>query len=116
MSFRIIPRLDVKGRNLVKGIHLEGLRVLGPIEPYAKYYFEQGADELRYVDAVASLYGRNSLTDVIADTSKNGGIPLAVGGLQSWQLSALVLWIFVHIACLVFHEQSQQFQMQLLIL
>jgi cyclase len=80
MSFRIIPRLDVKGRNLVKGIHLEGLRILGPIEPYAQYYYEQGADELLYVDAVASLYGRNSLTDVIADTARNISIPLAVGG------------------------------------
>ena len=49
MSFRIIPRLDIKGPNLVKGIHLEGLRVLGQPERFARHYYEQGADELLYM-------------------------------------------------------------------
>jgi len=81
---RIIPRIDVKGPNLVKGIHLEGLRVLGPVEPFAEYYYEQGADELLYVDSVASLYDRNSLTEIIEKTSANISIPLCVcGGLRS---------------------------------
>ena len=62
---RVIPRLDIKGPNLVKGIHLEGLRVLGKPEEFAKLYYEQGADELIYQDAVASLYQRNSLTEII---------------------------------------------------
>ena len=77
---RIIPRLDIKGPNLVKGIHLEGLRVLGKPEYFAKLYYEQGADELIYQDTVASLYQRNSLTDIITKTSKNIFIPITVGG------------------------------------
>ncbi len=80
MSVRIIPRLDIKGPNLVKGIHLEGLRVLGKPEDFARYYYENGADELIYMDAVASLYGRNSLLDIIERTSKEMFIPLTVGG------------------------------------
>jgi cyclase len=55
MSTRIIPRLDIKGPNLVKGINIEGLRVLGKPEDFAKHYFEIGADELLYMDVVASL-------------------------------------------------------------
>lgn len=80
MTVRIIPRLDIKGPNLVKGIHLEGLRVLGKPERFARYYYETGADELIYMDAVASLYGRNSLLDIIERTSREIFIPLAVGG------------------------------------
>jgi cyclase len=79
-NIRIIPRLDIKGPNLVKGIHLEGLRVLGKPERFAKYYYENGADELLYMDVVASLYGRNSLLDMIQKTSKEVFIPLTVGG------------------------------------
>jgi imidazole glycerol-phosphate synthase subunit HisF len=77
---RIIPRLDIKGPNLVKGIHLEGLRVLGKPEDFAKLYYEQGADELIYQDTVASLYQRNSLEDIITKTAKNIFIPITVGG------------------------------------
>ncbi len=77
---RIIPRLDIKGPNLVKGIHLEGLRVLGKPEAFARYYYESGADELFYMDAVASLYERNSLLDTIERTSQAVFIPLTVGG------------------------------------
>ena len=80
MNIRIIPRLDIKGPNLVKGIHLEGLRVLGKPEFFARYYYEHGADELIYMDVVASLYGRNSLLPIIERTSKEIFIPLAVGG------------------------------------
>lgn len=80
----MIPRLDVKGPNLVKGIHLEGLRVLGKPEKFARHYYETGADELLYVDAVASLYGRNRLESIIENTSRNIFIPLTVaGGLRS---------------------------------
>jgi cyclase len=80
MNIRIIPRLDIKGPNLVKGIHFEGLRVLGKPENFARYYFEQGADELIYMDAVASLYGRNSLGAIVERTSREIFIPLCVGG------------------------------------
>jgi cyclase len=80
MNIRIIPRLDIKGPNLVKGIHLEGLRVLGKPDTFAKFYYEQGADELFFQDTVASLYGRNSLHDIITKTAREIFIPLTVGG------------------------------------
>jgi len=80
MSVRIIPRLDIKGPNLVKGIHLEGLRVLGKPERFARLYYEQGADELLYMDVVASLYGRNNLLDIVSRTAREIFIPLTVGG------------------------------------
>ena len=80
MNVRLIPRLDIKGPNLVKGIHFEGLRVLGKPEHFAKFYYEQGADELIYMDAVASLYGRNSLLDIVEKTAREIFIPLTVGG------------------------------------
>lgn len=77
---RIIPRLDIKGPNLVKGIHLEGLRVLGDPELFTKYYYENGADEICYMDVVASLYERNSLLEMISSVAKNTFIPITVGG------------------------------------
>lgn len=64
----------------MKGIHLEGLRVLGDPEIFARYYEEQGADELFYMDVVASLYGRNSLKDMVAKTAQRVFIPITVGG------------------------------------
>jgi cyclase len=79
-TIRIIPRLDIKGPNLVKGIHLEGLRVLGKPEIFARYYYENGADELFFQDTVASLYDRNSLHEIITKTAKEIFIPLTVGG------------------------------------
>lgn len=81
---RVIPRLDIKGPNLVKGIHFEGLRVLGVPEQFARHYYENGADELLYVDVVASLYERNSLHELITKTAKKIFIPLTVsGGIRS---------------------------------
>lgn len=77
---RLIPRLDIKGPNLIKGIHLEGLRVLGDPQVFAQRYYEQGADELIYMDIVASLYGRNSLRDIVSRTAQDVFIPLTVGG------------------------------------
>lgn len=77
---RIIPRLDIKGPNLVKGIHLEGLRVLGSPDAFAQYYYENGADEIILQDVVASLFERNSLHDIISRTAKNIFIPITVGG------------------------------------
>lgn len=80
MVHRIIARLDIKGPNIIKGIHLEGLRVMGKPEFYAEYYYKCGADELLYMDVVASLYGRNSLHDIIERTARKIFIPLTVGG------------------------------------
>ena len=79
-GIRLIPRLDIKGPNLIKGIHLEGLRVVGDPQEHARRYYEQGADELIYMDIVASLYGRNSLRDIVSRTAQDVFIPLTVGG------------------------------------
>ena len=76
----MIARLDIKGPNLIKGIHLEGLRVMGSPAEYAYRYYKQGADELIYMDCVASLYGRNHLAEIIREAAKNIFIPMTVGG------------------------------------
>ena len=80
MKLRIISRLDIKGPNLVKGVNLEGLRIIGKPQQFAKTYYEEGIDELIYIDTVASLYGRNSLLDLIKLTAEKIFVPLAVGG------------------------------------
>lgn len=80
MNTRLIARLDIKGPNLIKGIHLEGLRVVGDPQAYARRYYEEGADELVYMDIVASLYGRNSLTEIIKRAAQDIFIPMTVGG------------------------------------
>ena len=77
---RLIARLDIKGPNLIKGIHLEGLRVIGAPNDFAKRYYAQGADELIYIDCVASLYGRNSLGDIVQQAAQDVFIPMTVGG------------------------------------
>jgi imidazole glycerol-phosphate synthase subunit HisF len=79
-NVRLIARLDIKGSNLIKGIHLEGLRVIGDPNEFAMHYYKEGADELIYMDAVASLYGRNNLSEIVKQTAKNVFIPITVGG------------------------------------
>lgn len=79
-NVRIIARLDIKGPNLIKGIHLEGLRVMGNPADFARKYYEQGADELIYMDSVASLYGRNNLTEIVSKAAAEIFVPLTVGG------------------------------------
>ena len=79
-NIRLIPRLDVKSNNLIKGIQLEGLRVLGTPNEFALRYYKQGADELIYMDCVASLYGRNNLHDIVEQAARDVFIPLTVGG------------------------------------
>lgn len=79
-GIRLIARLDIKGPNLIKGIRLEGFRVIGDPQEYARRYYEQGADELVYMDIVASLYGRNSLHDIVQRTAQDVFVPLTVGG------------------------------------
>mgnify|MGYP006128711237 CR=1 FL=1 len=77
---RIISKLDIKGPNLVKGVNLEGLRVLGEPSFFAKKYYENLFDEIIYHDCVASLYGRNNFLDLIEKTSSDIFIPISVGG------------------------------------
>lgn len=79
-NIRVIARLDIKGSNLIKGIHLEGLRVVGdPIE-FAASYYRNGIDEIIFMDSVASLYGRNHLAEIIRLTANDVFVPITVGG------------------------------------
>ena len=77
---RVIARLDVKNNALVKGIHLEGLRVLGHPSEFADSYYKNGIDEIIYIDTVASLYERNGLVDLVRQTAEHIFVPLTVGG------------------------------------
>ncbi len=79
-NVRLIARLDIKGPNLIKGIHLEGLRIIGSPAEHALRYYEQGIDELLYMDCVASLYGRNHLGDIVRSAAENIFVPMTVGG------------------------------------
>jgi cyclase len=79
-NIRLIARLDIKGPNLIKGVHLEGLRVVGDPNYYARRYYEAGVDELLYMDTVASLYGRNNLTDIVRNAARDVFVPMTVGG------------------------------------
>ncbi len=77
---RLIARLDIKGVNLIKGIHLEGLRIVGDPQDRAEKYYQDGADEIIYMDTVASLYGRNNLIDVVTRAAEHVFVPMTVGG------------------------------------
>ena len=80
LTKRIIARLDIKGTKLIKGIRFEGLRVLGESYEAAINYYKSGIDEILYIDSVASLYGRSSLSEILKITSKNVFIPITAGG------------------------------------
>jgi cyclase len=77
---RIIARLDVKNEFVIKGIHLEGLRKVGNPNELARSYYEQGIDEIVFIDCVASLYGRNNLFPVIRKASAEVFVPITIGG------------------------------------
>ena len=79
-NIRLIARLDIKGPNLIKGVQLEGLRIMGDPNEFAVKYYHQGADELIFMDIVASLYGRNNLDKIIKKVTNNIFIPITVGG------------------------------------
>lgn len=79
-NIRIIARLDIKGPNLIKGVRFEGFRVMGNPQEFAQRYYAEGIDELIYMDTVATLYGRNSLHDIVKHTAENVFIPITVGG------------------------------------
>ncbi len=77
---RIIPRLDIKGPNVIKGIHIEGLRVVGTPGPLAQQYYADGADEIVLMDVVASLYGRNTILGIVESAARDIFVPMTVGG------------------------------------
>ena len=80
MRTRIIAKLDAKPPYIVKPVHFEGLRKIGLPFDLAKKYYEQGADEVVYLDIVASLYQREILFDEIQRTADELFIPFGVGG------------------------------------
>ena len=67
-KFRLIGRIDINNSNVVKGKCLEGLRKIGNPEELACKYYQSGIDELVFMDAVASLYDRNSLIKILKET------------------------------------------------
>ena len=79
-TVRIIPKLEVKNENLIKGVHLDGLRIVGQPEKAALAYAQAGADELIYIDLVASLYQRENWIKIVRHTAEQIYIPLTVGG------------------------------------
>ncbi len=79
-KIRLIARLDIKNEFVIKGIHLEGLRKIGDPITLAKKYYEEGIDEIIFMDAVASLYGRNNLFHIIEVACKEIFIPITIGG------------------------------------
>ncbi len=79
-KIRVIARLDVKPPYVIKGVHFEGLRKMGTPQELALKYFNQGADEIFYIDCVASLYRRQILYKFIEETAKNIFVPFCVGG------------------------------------
>ena len=80
MTVRVIVKLDVKPPYVVKPVHFDGLRKMGNPSELAKKYYDQGADELFYIDIVSSLYQRNILFDEIENVANNLFIPFAAGG------------------------------------
>ena len=77
---RIIPCLDVRDGRVVKGVNFEGVRdVSSPVE-LAKYYSENGADELVFYDITASFEGRRLFTEILREAASGIFIPLTVGG------------------------------------
>ena len=77
---RIISRLDIKSNKVVKGINLEGVRQVGEPKLLAEKYYNQGVDEILYMDVVASLYERNTIAKFIKQAAENIFVPLTVGG------------------------------------
>ena len=75
-KIRIIARLDINNENVVKGKCLEGLRKIGLPNEMSKRYYEEGIDEIIFLDAVASLYDRNSLINILRQATKETFVPI----------------------------------------
>jgi len=91
-NIRIIPRLDIKGSNVVKPVQADALRIVGSPHELAQRYYRDGADELLYLDIVASLYGRSIDLNLLRSVTENIFIPMTVGGgVQSVQNARNIL-------------------------
>lgn len=80
LKHRLIARLDIRGPSLIKPVNLEGVRRVGDPHEFACMYDSEGIDEILYMDAVASLYGRNSLAELVERTTADVFVPVTVGG------------------------------------
>lgn len=77
---RIIPCLDVKEGKVVKGINFVGLKEVGDPVELARQYYEQGADEIVFLDISATNEGRKTMADVAQRVAKEIFIPFTIGG------------------------------------
>ena len=80
LAKRIIPCLDIKDGQTVKGTHFVNLRQAGDPVELARAYSEQGADELAFLDITASFEKRKTFTDLVKRIAENINIPFTVGG------------------------------------
>ncbi|WP_158864404.1 imidazole glycerol phosphate synthase subunit HisF [Leifsonia sp. AG29] len=80
VSVRVIPCLDVAAGRVVKGVNFQNLRDQGDPVELARRYFEQGADELTFLDVTATVDDRATTYDVVRATAEQVFIPLTVGG------------------------------------
>jgi len=79
-KIRIIARIDINNNSVVKGKCLEGLRKIGKPNEISKKYYNEGIDEIIFLDAVASLYDRNSLINILKKATKESFVPITIGG------------------------------------
>ena len=79
-GIRLIARLDIKGPHLIKSIQMEGVRKLGDPNRFATAYYDQDIDEILYMDAVASLYDRGQLLEIVERTAERIFVPITAGG------------------------------------
>ena len=79
-KIRVIARIDINNEYTVKGRCLEGLKKIGRPNEMSKKYYEGGIDEIVFLDAVASLYDRNSLIDILKQATKETFVPITIGG------------------------------------
>ena len=92
LAKRIIPCLDVKDGQVVKGVNFEGLREVGDPVEMGAFYSSQGADELVYLDISASSQGRKTFTDLVSRIAERIDIPFTVGGgISSFEDAAMLL-------------------------
>jgi len=80
VPLRIVSRIDIKGPNVIKGVHLEGLRVVGNPADMSRRYYLEGTDEILFMDVVASLYNRNQILNWVEAAASEIFVPMIVGG------------------------------------
>ncbi|MDO5141750.1 MAG: imidazole glycerol phosphate synthase subunit HisF [Eubacteriales bacterium] len=80
LAKRIIPCLDVKDGRVVKGVNFVGLRDAGDPVELARFYSQEGADEIVFLDITATSDGRDTIADVVRRTCRSVFVPVTVGG------------------------------------